>query len=239
MKRLRELINTERSQYLAYSGVSIGVAILTGINYFSGNDHFERFIGGANTLIACIGIIVLGFCLLSFLISKGWFAIYKKENLKWLPFSAGLALIPGAIIILVDLKIIYPANMNVPFPDSLLFYPAIGFFVEVLFHVVPLWALMIILTSVFKNISRRRIIWIGILAVSLLEPIFQAASLHASNRYPLWAVVYTGFHVLLINVFQLLIFRRYDFISMYSFRLVYYLIWHIVWGYARLTILFK
>ena len=37
---------------------------------------------------------------------------------------------------------------------------------------------------------------------------------------------------------ELLIFKRYDFIAMYAFRLVYYLIWHIVWGYARLRSLF-
>jgi hypothetical protein len=31
---------------------------------------------------------------------------------------------------------------------------------------------------------------------------------------------------------------RYGFLSMYAFRLVYYLHWHIVWGYLRLQLLF-
>ena len=34
------------------------------------------------------------------------------------------------------------------------------------------------------------------------------------------------------------LFQRYDFMAMHAFRLVYYLTWHIVWGYARLKLLF-
>ena len=37
---------------------------------------------------------------------------------------------------------------------------------------------------------------------------------------------------------QLLIFKKYDFNSMYAFRLVYYLFWHIGWGHLRLRLLF-
>lgn len=44
-----------------------------------------------------------------------------------------------------------------------------------------------------------------------------------------------GLHVFLINLSQLMIFKRYD---LYSFRLVYYIFWHIVWGYMRLKLLF-
>ncbi|MCB9291467.1 MAG: hypothetical protein H6560_29470 [Lewinellaceae bacterium] len=41
-------------------------------------------------------------------------------------------------------------------------------------------------------------------------------------------------HIFLINLIQLWLFKRYDFVSMYTFRLVYYLIWHIGWGWVRL-----
>jgi hypothetical protein len=34
------------------------------------------------------------------------------------------------------------------------------------------------------------------------------------------------------------IFRRYDAVAMYFLRLVYYAIWHIGWGYVRLSVLF-
>ena len=41
-----------------------------------------------------------------------------------------------------------------------------------------------------------------------------------------------------INICQLSILRRYDFVSMWTFRLVYYAIWHVVWGELRLRVLF-
>lgn len=82
-----------------------------------------------------------------------------------------------------------------------------------------------------------KIIWACLLAVALLEPVYQAMW-SASNQLPLWAAVYVVLHVFLINLSELIIFRRYDFISMYAFRLVYYLFWHIGRGYARLKILF-
>jgi len=50
--------------------------------------------------------------------------------------------------------------------------------------------------------------------------------------------MYGSKNILLINLFQLSIFKRYDFVSMYSFRLVYYAIWHIVWGVVRLNLFF-
>jgi hypothetical protein len=58
------------------------------------------------------------------------------------------------------------------------------------------------------------------------------------TRNPPWAVAYDGLHVLAINVCQLAIFKRYDFMSMYALRLVYYGIWHIGWGAVRLELLF-
>jgi hypothetical protein len=34
------------------------------------------------------------------------------------------------------------------------------------------------------------------------------------------------------------VFRRYDFVTMYSFRLFYYAYWHIAWGVIRLRVFF-
>jgi len=117
-------------------------------------------------------------------------------------------------------------------------YPAIGFLVEILFHVLPLTVLLVVLNAVVKNVNFGTIVWICIPLVSLLEPVYHTINMASSNQFPLWAVIYVGIHVFLINFFQLLIFKEYDFISMYSFRLVYYMLWHIGWGYARLRLLF-
>ena len=234
--KIKKLISTEKSQYLVFLSLSIAVMLLTGLIYFTNKLPFERFIGRINPLLAGIFIILLGAVLFTVLLSHSWFAIYKKGNLKGLYRSSGLAAILGGIMILVDLKIVFPADTNTLLPASLLFYPAIGFFVEILFHVLPLSLLIVTLTSLFRNARFENIIWTSILLVALLEPVYQ--TLWMGDRYPLWAVAYVGFHVFLINLFQLIIFKRYDFISMYSFRLVYYLFWHIGWGYIRLKVLF-
>lgn len=238
MSKIKELISKERLQYLVFTGLSIGAVVLTGILYFSDHHLFERFLGNINPLLAALIIIFLGVVSFSLLLSRGWFAIYKKENLKGLFHRSALAALFVLITILIDLKVVFPADLNILFPESLLFYPAIGFFVEILFHVLPLSVLLISLTSIFKETNHKNIILICILIVSLLEPTYQTVFMGSSNHFPLWATAIFFLNLFLFNLSQLLIFKRYDFISMYSFRLAYYMLWHIIWGYLRLKLLF-
>jgi hypothetical protein len=77
MTKIKELISSERLQYLVFIGLSIGVAGLTGIGYFSNNLLFQRYFGGINPFIPILLIIFLGVVLLSFLLSRGWFAIRR------------------------------------------------------------------------------------------------------------------------------------------------------------------
>jgi hypothetical protein len=237
MTKIKETIYDEKLQYLVYIGLSVGAVGLTGIVGFLNPLAFERFIGGINPLITSFLVVFLGFILLSFLLSQGGFAIYKKENLKGLVRASALAALFGFIIILVDLKAVFPADLNVLFPESLLFYPTIGFYAEILFHVLPLTMLLISLTALFRDMRHENRVWICIFIVSLLEPIYQT-TIGFSSRPPLWAVTYVGLHVFFINLFQLIIFKRYDFVSMYAFRLAYYIVWHVGWGYVRLKVLF-
>jgi hypothetical protein len=212
--------------------------MLTATLYFSDEQFFKRYIGSINPLLACSIIILAGFILLSFLLYKDWFAIYKKGNFKKGLRAALLALLFVPVSILVDIKVGFWKDLNVQFPESLLFYPAIGFIVEMLFHVLPLTVLLFLLTFIFKNANHQNIIWISILIVSLLEPLYQTREMFSSGHFPSWSSVLVLFNLIVFNLLQLIIFRRYDFISMYSFRLVYYLIWHIGWGYFRLELLF-
>lgn len=218
--------------------MALGAAGLTALLQYSNTRIFQRVIGDINPLAAWLFVAVAGLVLLSFLLSRGWFTIYKKENRKGLLYACGLASVLGVIIIPADLVIVFPADINVPFPQSLLFYPAIGFFAEILFHVLPLSLLLIALTSVFRAANQTRIIWFALVAVALLEPVYQTWWMVSLDRYPVWAVAYDAMHVFVINLLQLILFRRYDFVSMYVFRLVYYLFWHVGWGHFRLEILF-
>jgi len=235
---LIELVSSNRVQYLVYTGLSVLVFGFAVVVYISDRLVFQRFLGNANPLIAFPVVILLGFLFLSILLYKNWFFIYDPQNSQGILVAAGLASVFGVIIILVDTKAVFPPTMNVLFPKSVPFYPAIAFFAEILFHVLPVTVLLVTLTAIFKQADQQILIWISILLVSLLEPVYQACSMVSSNQYSTWVVVYTGVHIFLINLCQLLIFKRYDFVSMYTFRLVYYMFWHIGWGYLRLRLLF-
>lgn len=124
--------------------------------------------------------------------------------------------------------------MNIPYPESLLFYPAMGFLVEVLFHVLPLAVLLFLFNAIFNTTASPALVWVTMVIVALLEPTYQVIM----DPYPIWALITVWINLFLFNMLQLLVFRQYDFVSMFALRLFYYLIWHIIWGSLRLDLLF-
>ena len=233
-----EVFSNHKLQYLVLVCISLLVLGCVGILYFSDDQPFQRFLGSYNPLLVFLFVVILGFVLMTFFLSQQWFVIYEKENLKAALPLAGLAGLLGIIMILADTKIIFPADTNILFPDSLLFYPAIGFLVEIIFHLLPLAVLLFVLNSFLKNVTFEHLVWVCIVIISIVEPIYQAAHMASTNRHPPWAIIFVGVHIFIINFAQLSIFRKYDFTSMYFFRLIYYLFWHIGWGYLRLRLLF-
>ena len=155
MTRLIELFSNERNQYLVFFGISFGMVILTGILYFRNAFLFQAFFGKLNPLIAIFIVILLGTILSLFLLSRGWFLVYKAGEYKGFLVAASLAALPGLVIILIDLKAVFPEDVNRLFPDSLFFYPIFGYVVEVIFHMLPLAFFLFILTSIFKLIPIR------------------------------------------------------------------------------------
>ena len=226
---------TERTQYLVFFYLSLAVAVLTLVLYFFDASPFHPFLGNINPLLALLISIITGFALLTFLISKTQFAIYKKLGLKSYSIIAGIALLFGFEVIAADIWLVeYPADINVLFPKSLLFYPVIGYIAEVFFHLLPISLIILILSS-FRKLSKTKIVWISVITVSMLEPLYQISFISQNSSI---TIIYTGIHVFLFSLTQLLIFKRFDFISMYMFRIIFYFIWHILWGYFRLDLLF-
>jgi hypothetical protein len=107
-------------------------------------------------------------------------------------------------------------------------------------HVLPLTLLLVGLTWLFPKSGFDRLILPAIFITALVRPIYQTVlgSPMEYLEYPLWVTGVVALHVFLISLCQLLLFRCYDFLTMYAFRFVYYLIWHVLWGYARLRLLF-
>lgn len=232
-----ELFAAERPQFLVYIALSLAVTAGTAVLFYYNREIYQPFIGRLNPVLVMVLISVLGFFLLAFLLNRGWFAIFESQNVKGWLVAGGLAMLFAGLMIFFDSRVVLPADVNRPFPDSLLFYPTIGFVVEIVFHVLPLTLLLLLATFLFKNRSFESLVWPCIFLVALLEPIFQTW-FGFSRPYPAWVLAFVAVHNFLLNFTQLALFKRYDFVTMYSFRLVYYLFWHIIWDFFRLRILF-
>lgn len=222
-----------RTQYGLYLGVSLAVLAFVGFLHLSGDPVFQPYFGDSNPLLMAGFYVLLGVLLFRVHLSKGWLRVYRKGKHRGFVVSSALAVLFGGVIIIVDLLVPFPADINVSFPQSLLFYPAIGFIVEIIFHLLPLTLLLAFFLLGVKKWSFDKIIWPAIIIVSLLEPVYQVILLLGRE-----VSVYVALHIFLINLTQLWLFKCYDFLSMYLFRLVYYLVWHIGWGSLRLQWLF-
>lgn len=168
----------------------------------------------------------LGLPLLHFLRRNGIAPPPRPPGLRDLPWllalGAALALAPAAI----DLIVPFPRDINLALPGALAFYPAIALVAEVVFHLVPL----ALLTA---PLPRSDPLW-RLVPVALVEPLFQVLFLSG----PMLQGVLVLANVTLISALQLWLFRRRGFAAMMALRLSFYLFWHILWGTARLPLLF-
>lgn len=227
---------SQRLQYFSLIGLSTVLTVFTALVYRAPCQVFAPYLGNFNPLVSFLVMAFISVGLLAVLRSRAGFLIYAGKP-AGLFVAAGMAVFLAGLMILVDLSVHFPQDLNVAFPLSVGFYPVIGYIVEVVFHLVPLAGVLLLLTSVLKHPRQQvRLIWLSIAAVALLEPIYQTAGF--IGFYPTWTVILVAVHIYGFNLLQLTFFRRYDFITMYTFRLVYYLLWHIVWGYVRLKWLF-
>jgi hypothetical protein len=222
-------------QYAAYFLLSLLMLIFTIILLPSSGGYFRRYLGEMNAIVVLILLSVAGAAALWVLQSKFNLVILGAGTLRGLALSAALATLLAIAIVFADFFIRYPEDTNVPVPQAFLFYPAIGFVAEIIFHVIPLALLLLILNPLGGSIGKERVVWLSILLVATLEPTFQVMF---EEKPFTWGSAYTWIHVFAISFLQLYVFWRYDFISMYSFRLFYYAYWHILWGVIRLQVLF-
>lgn len=236
LSKLTKLITEESSQYFVFLGMVGIVLILTVVVYSRDPASFQRYFGAVHPLIVLLGLSIIGLVLFSILLADGTFAIYRNGNIQGVLIGLGLAIPFAVVMILVDRMYPFPADMNVPIPEAILFYPAIGFVVELLFHLLPFCLIYFSLAALFQAWGNPSVIWVAILIVALLEPAFQVYFTAGGNTPGV--VAYVGVHLLLFNLVQLLLFRRYDFVTMYAFRFSYYILWHILWGHLRLNLLF-
>lgn len=224
------------TQVMAFAGLLLIVATAVALLSRSHSAVFQPYFGRIPPLVAIAITIAAGALCLHLLTDRGWFDVLNTTTyLQGLAVSAALVAVFAVEVTILDLIVRFPADMNVPWPQSLLFYPAIAYVVEIVFHVLPLALLLGILTLFTGGTASGRLVWLCIVLTALIEPTYQLA--FVDNRFS-WSAIYLWVRLFAFNLVQLALFRRFDFMTMYSFRLLYYAYWHIVWGYARLHILF-
>ncbi len=222
--------------HVALAVASLAAVALTALLSRSHATLFEPFFGPVDPVVAVAVVGAAGALALIVLESRGWFAIVATPfDVRGLAGATVLATLLAALAIIADFAIRFPVDTHVRPPEALTFYPVIGYVAELVFHVVPLTVLLVALSVLLDEAAGGRPLWLVIVVVAVLEPIFQVS---AMDRPLSWAGVFVLLHLTALNVVQLALFRRYDFATMYAFRLVYYLWWHIVWGVVRRDLLF-
>lgn len=218
--------------------MSLGAIGFTAIVSLFPGRPFQRYFGSIDPLLAVILVAVAGVVSLSLLQSRGWFAIVSPgRSRRGVAVAAAFATLFAVVVVPADLLSRFPRDLNVPLPQSLFFYPAIGYVVEIVFHALPLAILLLLFGLIWKDLTPNSLVWSCIIVAAALEPILQV-SLGSSVGSFSMADGFVALHVFAFNMAQLYVFRRYDFVSMYVTRLVYYLYWHIIWGALRLHWLF-
>jgi hypothetical protein len=223
-------------QYIAFLVIAAAMIGLTALQIPSSRADFDRYFGGLPPIAVVAAAGAVGVGVLAALRWVAGFQIFGgRTTLRGITVSAGLATLLAVAIVVADLLIRYPENTNVPVPRALLFYPTVGFVAEVVFHLLPLMLLLLALSAFRHRLGADHVVWIAIVITALAEPTFQI--LFKGQRLT-WASAYTWIHIFAIAFLQLQVFRRYDFVTMYTFRLIYYAYWHIIWGVIRLKVLF-
>lgn len=187
-------------------------------------DGFSRYFGGAPIFLVLAAGATTGALSLVVLRGLDWFQ--QAPNTTPVVFWA--ALIFGAVIILADSLLRYPADINIAAPAAFLFYPAIAISAQSFLHLAPL-ATLVFLARRF-GVSN---FWPPLLLASAIEPMFQISGALAAGAF-LPRDAFTMAHVYAFSVVEFLLLQRGGYAAMYGFRLFYYLVWHIVWGAARL-----
>ena len=223
-------------QYVTYLGLAALAASLVIILMPGGQAWFRWIFGPVPPLVAVGAGAVVGLVALFFLMRRAGFSVFLgRRTLRGLAVSAGFSTAFGVAIVIADLLLRYPEDTNVPVPQALLFYPAVGFVAEVIFHLVPLAIVLGVLTPLSQRLGPERSIRSAIAVTVLAESVFQVVF---AKEFLSWTTAWTALHVSAISLAQLHVFRRYDFVTMYGFRMIYYGYWHILWGVIRLEVMF-
>lgn len=225
-------------QLVWFASLSAFVLIATVVVAHADAETFRRFFGSSSPVLVVSGVVVAGAVLLAFLNAQVRVAVVMPG--VW-GRAALVCMVGGTVFvvptILVDVFQPFSEDLNVGLPSALLFYPVMGFVVEIVFHLLPMAMALLVLNYVLPISDVARQFWFAAGIAAALEPAFQIW-VGAASEGLTWKSVYLGGHLFLFGLAQLYVLRSFGFVHMFLFRMVYYLHWHILWGTLRLSLLF-
>ena len=162
----------------------------------------------------------------------------RISNLQRIGIPALLGIVIGGFESALDATTHWTAFMSqgaggafhAPWPGSPLFYVSGAIEVEVLYRLLPVPLLLWLISSVtFRGQWQNQIFWILAAVSSLLEPADQ--DLRELARGAPWDKVAAGFTPdLILNLAQVVMFRKYGFLAAIATRACFYLVWHVAYG---------
>lgn len=215
--------------------VSAGAAGATGLLARTHPSLFSPYFGEFHPLLAVVLLAVAGAAAVHRLASEDGFPVFAGiRGIRGFSRAATLAPLFALSAIGADLVFRFPESLNVRWPHSILYYPAMAYVAEVVFHVLPAALPTAALKLIFKK-GGRLLVLIPLLLAALLEPTLEWS---LAGEPGSWEGAWLWLHLFTFNLVQIRLFWRYDLLSMLSLRLIYYAYWHIGWGAARLYLLF-
>jgi hypothetical protein len=201
-------------------------------------EAFAPYFGDLPPVIAAMLVCSAGIAAFYMLHEHSNFYVIVPQTAKRGILAAAILSIPFMIsVTLADVVLRFPVDINVPLPTALAFYPAMGYIAQIALHIVPFALLLLFGEFFLGSWTVRRRVWLSIALVAAIEASFQVGtSVTQGGLSSLSTFVIAQLY--LFGVAELYLFSRFDFASMYVFRLTYYCYWHIVWGDLRLQWLF-
>lgn len=218
------VVVTQRTAYLL---VAVMAVVSAACLEMFGTMNIQPVLGSLPLLPVTIAAALVGLPISTLLERRG---LSPGEPVRITAEAVAVVMVLGGLLALppiaIDIAIGFPRDMNMPLPDGLFFYPGIAIVAEAVFHLIPLAILALLVPK------RWPVPWL-ILPVVFVEPVFQL--MFVSGSALMSALVFGN--VALVSAAQLWLFRRYGFVAMICLRLAFYLVWHILWGTARLSVL--
>ncbi len=198
---------------------------------------FANYFGAIPPVPATLIVVAVAALAHWLLRSMGAFRVWgssRRRSGLVLAVAAGAALALPTVV--ADLIWAFPRDINVAPPQAFLFYPLMGYVAETAFHLVPLTAVLLLVRAVTGKCSNRAV-WIAILLAAAVEPVFQASGVFGTDSVAALDI-FMLVHLYLFGIILLAVYRRHDFVTAYLLRLAYYLVWHILWGVGRLSVVY-